>query len=467
MKKYFKSILILGLATISLQSCNDGDLEPHLGQDKDTETGISTASDLRTVLVGAYDRMNASTYYGRDIIIFGEVRSDNAFSDGNSNRFVNPARFDMLPTDAYASDTWSQIYGVIASANIVINKDAAALTGDANSIAHSKAEALVIRAMAHFDLLKIYGQYQVENSMTAAGVPYVKTFKDADGLFPARETVQENLNNIMSDLNEAIATMPISLDNYSAQFININVANAVKARVALFFKDYSTAATAAKAVIDSGKYNISSAADFLKTFNTDSTSNQIFSLAQQGNDNAGINGLNYIYRIGSYGDIVILKNLKDIYSSGDVRGGDAVIAPDTKNVGAYRNLGKFTTTDGSDDIPVIRYEDVVLMYAEALLASNPTEALVWLNKIPAQRGASLYSVANLDNVLLERRKEFAFEGHRFWDLIRTGKGVSKVDERQTFKASLPMGEPSLAFPIPSSELAANSNLVQNKGYARN
>ncbi len=466
MKKYFKSILILGFAVMSLHSCNDGDLEPHLGQDKDTEAGVANASDLRTVLIGAYDRMSSSTYYGRDFIIFGEVRSDNAFSDGNSNRFVRPALFDMQPTDAYASDTWTQVYATIASANIVINKEASVLTGDANSIAHSKAEALVIRAMAHFDLLRLYGQYHVENSMTAPGIPYVKTFKEADHLFPARESVQDNFNNIMADLNEAIGMMPVSLDDYSSHFINFNVANAIKAKVALYFKDYNTAAAAAKLVIDSGKYKISTSSDFENSFTTDSTSNQIFSIAQQGNDNAGINGLNYIYVLGSYGDILGLKNLFDIYSAGDIRGTATFIQPDSKNVGAYRNVGKYSTSDGSDDIRVVRYEEVVLIYAEALLSTNPSQALVWLNKVPAERGGTLYAAATLDNVLLERRKEFAFEGQRFWDLLRTGKGISKVDERQTFKSTIPMGDTNLAFPIPSTELSANSNLEQNKGYNR-
>lgn len=466
MKKYIKSTLIIGLALFSLQSCNDGDLEPHLGQDKDTETGISTSEDLKTVLIGAYDRMSDDFYYGRDYIIFGEVRSDNAFSDGNSNRFVRPALFNMLATDAYASDTWTQIYKVIGNANLVLSKDESLLTGDKDVIAHTRAEALVIRALSHFDLLKLYGQYQVENNMSADGIPYVKTFKDSDNLFPARESVQDNYNNIMTDLNEAISIMPINLDDYSAHYININVANAIKARVALYFKDYTVAAAAAKSVIDSGKYQISTASDFFKTFNTDSTSNQIFSIAMQGNDNQGINGLNYIYALGNYGDIVILKDLYDQYSSGDVRGTSTFITPDTKNVGAYRNVGKFPTEDGSDDVPLIRYEEVVLIYAEAILPSNPSESLVWLNKVPAQRGASLYSSSTLDNILLERRKELAFEGHRFWDLLRTGKGIPKVDVRQTFEASIPMGDTNLAFPIPSTELAANANLVQNKGYSR-
>lgn len=465
MKKYFKILFVVGLSLTVFQSCANEDLEPTLAQSKDTEAGIQNSEDLRAVLIGGYDRMSHYFYYGRDYVIFGEVRSDNTFADGNSNRFVGPAQFELLPTQAYVSDTWSQIYKVIGSANIVINKDENALSGDKLLIQHTKAEALAIRALAHFDLLKLYGQYQVDKNMTALGVPYVTKFKDADFIYPKRSTVQENYNSIIGDLNEALSLIPESLDDYSAHYINKNVINALKARVALHFGDYPTAATSAKLVIDSGKYSIASKTDIAKTFFTDSTSNQIFSIAQQSNKNSGINGLNNIYALGSYGDVVALKNLYDLYESTDVR--KAFLKADTKNTGAYRNIGKYPTRTYDDDIPVIRYEEVVLIYAESLLSSNPSEALVWLNKIPAARGASVYTSANIANVLSERRKEFAFEGQRFWDLLRTGNAIPFVDTRQTFKATIPYGDTKLAFPIPSAELGANANVVQNKGYSTN
>ena len=97
--------------------------------------------------------MTHATYYGRDLIIYNEVRSDNCFANGKSGRFVNPAAMNVSIADAYPTDTWSQIYAVIANANIIINAED--IEGDQDEIDHIKGQAYAIRALAHFDLLKL------------------------------------------------------------------------------------------------------------------------------------------------------------------------------------------------------------------------------------------------------------------------------------------------------------------------
>jgi starch-binding outer membrane protein, SusD/RagB family len=85
--------------------------------------------------------------------------------------------------------------------------------------------------------------------------------------------------------------------------------------------------------------------------------------------------------------------------------------------------------------------------------------------IPSRRGASLYEEATVENVLAERRKELALEGHRFFDLVRNEKDILKVDSRQTFIGDkIPYGSTLLPFPIPQSEVNANPNIEQNDGY---
>ena len=180
----------------------------------------------------------------------------------------------------------------------------------------------------------------------------------------------------------------------------------------------------------------------------------------------GINGLANIYRGASYGDIVILKDLFNKYDVGDVRGSTTFLQPRTTAAVDYRNVGKYPTMGTfSDDIPVIRYEEVVLIYAEALLRNSKAgNALTELNKIPANRGAAAYSAATLDNILLERRKELAFEGFRFDDLARSKKSLPLVDNvRQTY-GTVTYGAYNYAFPIPGAETGANSNVTQNSGY---
>lgn len=467
MKKIaIKYALFIAAATFTFSACNDDSLSPVLQQEKDLEENTGTYEDLHTVMLGAYNFLQAPEYYGRDVIIFGEERSDNTFANGNSNRFVTVAEMNMLPTDGYANDSWTKIYQAIGNANIIINKQGA--LGDPQKLKHQKGEALVLRALAHFDLLRLYGQQFIagQGGMQALGVPYVTTFRDNNALYPSRETVQENYDHIMKDLDEAITLMDPSLDDSSKHYFTSYAAHAIKARVANYFKDYATAETEAKIVIDSGKFSIPSAADFIKTFSQKSQPNVIFAVEMNANDNPGNNSLASIYRGEAYGDIVALEDLYNIYDPNDVRGDSIFIAPNGSIAGEYRNIGKYPkVATPDDDIPVIRYEEIVLIYAEALLNNGKSgQALTELNKIPAHRNAELYTSATMDNILLERRKELAFEGFRFDDLARTGKNMPLVDPLKQSFGEIEYGSYKYAFPIPQAEIAANSNVDQNEGY---
>ena len=251
MKNIYKYLMLFVAVTV-IVSCNEDDLEPTLAQDKDLASGITSAGDLASVLNSAYDRMSATSYYGRDFILDGDVRTDNAYSNMNSGRFASSG----MNYTSQGAGPWSTIYGVIAITNIVIGADAAGLTGSAAQIAHTQGQAYALRALAHFDLLKSYGQHFITGQGGAAslGVPYVKTYKDPANLTPARETVGSNVGNIASDLTTAIAMMSQSLDG-SSSYMTVAGAYAVLARAALYAGSvdpslYGTAGTAAKWVID-------------------------------------------------------------------------------------------------------------------------------------------------------------------------------------------------------------------------
>ena len=110
MKNIYKYLLIF-TASALVVSCGESDLEPTLALDKDLDSGINSAADLGFVLNSAYDRMSVSGYYGRDQIIMGEVRTDNAFANGNSGRFAR-SDMDYLPN---GFGPWASIYRVIES----------------------------------------------------------------------------------------------------------------------------------------------------------------------------------------------------------------------------------------------------------------------------------------------------------------------------------------------------------------
>ncbi|MCT4697865.1 RagB/SusD family nutrient uptake outer membrane protein [Tenacibaculum haliotis] len=451
---FIATIVLLG----GMVACNDKDLDPTLAQDKDLESNVNTYEDLLGIINGAYNRISGQTYYGRDYIIINEVRSDNVYSNANSNRFVKEGQMDLLPTES--GSQWTQIYRVIGLANIVINQSG--IQGDATKINHLKGQAYAMRALAHFDLVKLYGQQHVSGGDSTLGVPYMTTFRDPSNYFPSRNTVTEVKNLAIDDLNTALTLMSASLNDVSKQTLTTNAVNAIKAKIALYFGDLPTARDAALLVINSGDFSIVDENDLASTFSTDSAPNSVFEVAANATDNIGINGLANIYRGTSYGDIVGLQDLVDIYDAGDVRGGASFISTAG---GEIRNIGKYPTMNTFDDnISVIRYEEVVLIYAEAIMVENPTLALTHLNSIPSKRGATTYAAVTLDNILLERRKEFAFEGMRFHDLARTGKDIPLVDAINQTHGGVTYGAYNFAYPIPDLETGVNSNVVQNFGF---
>jgi hypothetical protein len=463
-------------ASLLMVSCGDEDLEPTLAMDKDTATGIKNADDLRSVLNSAYNRMTSNNYYMRNFIVMGEVRTDNMFANMNSGRF---SESDMNhPSTGYGP--WGTIYGVIAITNIVANVDAASLDGNPAEINHLIGQAHALRALCHFDLLRNYGQHFIDGQggANSLGVPYVKTYKDPANLQPARDTVLSNVTDIMADFQGGIALMNDAYD-VSTSYMTRSGAYALMARAALYFgavdsSFYATAGAAAKWVIDNSSAGPVSAAAFKASFYTDNAINSLFELEATGTDNPGIGGLAYMYRGTSYGDVRILTgtgtnpDLYDILTATDVRG--TVNGMIGTQQGYPTIIGKFPTNSGSDNVTVIRVEEMHLIYAEALLrAGDASGALTYLNNVPSLRNAPTYTSATLDNILTERRKEFYGEGLRFYDLARNGKDMPLINSTLQLNDDLTGTPPAYgsyryAYPISLSERNANPNIVQNAGY---
>lgn len=459
-------VLLLSLAFFS--ACTADDLDPTLAQAKSVEGSINSVNNLYGILKGTHNILSGSGYYGRDIIATNEVRSDNCFSNANSGRFSTQGEF------LYNNNTgfiWDNAYQVIANANIIINIDLTELTGDQNYGKHLQGQALILRALAHFDLLRTYGQQHDAKSGTL-GVPLVTTFK-GDDLSPSRNSIDEVKTGIYSDLQSAYSMMNSSFDT-SKVFISKNAAKALESRVGIYFGDWVKAKDAALAVINTGSYTIAASNSFVSNWNSAEAANSIFELAYSGSDNLSSNSLPYIYRFpgdapSGYGDLEVVSTLSNLFEATDVRGengGNGILGYQDSGK-RLRNMGKYPeTATGSSNIPLMRYEEIILNYAEALFRINPADAnaLTYLNMIPNNRGASAYATATEANILLERRKELMFEGFRFDDMMRTGQDVVVIGASQNVKSTLTYPNNLFVYPIPVAETNANSNMKQNEGY---
>jgi hypothetical protein len=442
---------------IFLVSCTDSDLDPTLSNEKDIALGIENHEDLQGIANGIYDRMTVTTYYGRNMQIYGEVRSDNCFANGNSGKFLTEAQMIVSPDNS--GGPWEAMYAVIASANIIILQDMNKISGELQKLNQIAGQAYIARAMAHFDLLRLYGQQHANGNL---GIPYIKNYGEKE-LHPHRNTVEENKKAIFEDIETGLSLMSESNNPKTKNYISTYAGYALKARVALFFKEWEKAKQAAQIVVSSGKFGIVDTAGYVNSWKTKNALNSIFELAFSTSDNNGVNGLQNIYRGSVYGDVEVLDNLISIFDDSDIRKSLAMIGHETvSGKQRLRNMGKFPSTDFSDNLVLMRIEEMILILAEAKIELGEADALEVLNQIPAKRGATFYTEATKENVLLERRKELCFEGFRFDDLARTGSDIPLVEHYRQTHGGPKYGSYKYAFPIPTKEMIANSNMVQNK-----
>ncbi|WP_417857613.1 RagB/SusD family nutrient uptake outer membrane protein [Xanthomarina gelatinilytica] len=449
--------MVLMVCTVFV-SCNEDDLEQTLENAKSVEGNIKTFEDLDNVVGAIYSWMTQTGYYSSYVIKYGDLRSDNAYSQNSATSVSN---FNMTGADGYASSTWGAIYSTIGAVNLAIISDG--VTGDSKKINHKIGEAYALRALCYFDLLRVYGQQFVtgEGGMNSLGIPYIKDFQTSN-YYNARNTVAECKTFIEEDLAKAITLMTASLDDASKKYMTTNGVKALQARIALYFKEFSKARDYANEVIKSNQYNVIPLNKYVNSWKTESNENAIFELAYDNEDNSGTGSLSYTYRHPNFADIVVYDEVLNIFDANDIRIDKQMIDKDTKTPVLLRNVGKYPSEDYSDDLAIIRYEEVVLIYAEALFETGG-DALPWLNLIPAQRNATLYTVANKENILLERRKELLFEGFRFDDLARTGKDIPLTSLEDA--TPITFGDYRYAFPISITEVRRNANVLQNKGYS--
>ncbi|MEP0007415.1 MAG: RagB/SusD family nutrient uptake outer membrane protein [Balneola sp.] len=463
MNIFKKSYLLLLVAGLLTAACSDF-LEPSVDQAKETSTAVSTVADLQAVVYGILDDMNSTALYGRDLIVANEVRSDNMWSSSASNRFGAPSQHVYTTQNGNASSFWTNSYGAIAIANIAI----AAEVGSSATIDDLKGQAYALRALLHFDLVRTFGQQHAIPGGTAnLGVPYVTTYNEPDNFLPARESVADVYTKVLADL--ATAEGLISTSNTSKTSMSYYAVKALQSRVNLEVGNYQDAIDAADVVINSGVYTVpADQAALVAAWSTDEASNSIFELGYTATNNAGTNSIARIYQNTNYGDVELNEETYDLYDqANDFR--FALVGTNANGTDTqFRLTGKYPDEiNGEDNIRMIRIEEVILNKAEAQARNGAAGAVIatTLNTLANNRyTVSPYiGTADLADVLLERRLELLGEGHYFATQMRNGDDIVADEDPGGF-TTLAYPDFRAAFPIPQSEMDANSSMDQNEGY---
>lgn len=473
-----KKILIYSLAVLAIGcvSCDDFLTQEPIVRLK-TDKMLSNYEGLRKATQGAYTYLYDDTWYGSEFVLSCELRSGNAKNPTNTNftsgRLTKEYSWNYVPSQS--SNLWNYAYAEIAAANNVINNLAGKETTDVTTqdLDNLKAECLFLRALGYFDLVRTYAQpytYQPNSP----GVPVVLVTEKG---LPARNTVSEVFDRIEKDLLAAEASIE---DDYTRSEILDPFAMASKpaiqgllSRVYLYMGEWQKAADYATKVINNKKFSMFTAEELPNIWGkavAEEGKEVIFEVNGSLNNeyNAYWEEISWLTNPNGYADAASSADLRDLYSEDDVRGKlfrSHEKAPD--HFWTLKYPGNSATRPTSNNIIVLRLSEMYLNRAEAIVRGAKIEGVTAdadLLMITSNRGVQPVT-ATLENVLLERRKELAFEGHLIYDMARTGTALHRVDYQGAATAKdIDFPDYRWALPIPKREMDANPNMTQNDGY---
>ena len=454
-------ILKLGLflfLTSAFTACNL--LDETSPNDLSADVAIKDAAGAESALLGVYSAMQQKGYYGGQYLLIGEALSNNAATGGyqviSLDELGNKA---VTPANILTEDLWLSAYRVIANCNGLLT----ALPNVSDlSPARKKdieGQARAIRALAHFDLLRYFGEHW--NSSSAFGVPIITSVQTITDR-PTRATVAAVYKIVIDELTASVALLDKT--NITPQYVNLNTVNALLSRVYLYQNQMTKASEYATKVIDATNYDLVEAADYGTIFTKRRTSESIFELAFDVQNKSAYNALTY-NRDGAARPEVNFMAAKSLNTFFKGRGSDVRAAmvnfDSTDNDITISPDGRSQKYRGEDvrDNPayIIRLAEMYLIRAEA---KGRTNGLADINALRKKRGIFLLTPAMVltddafkTAILDERRAEFNFEGQRYFDLARMRRIKSDVGVAE-FRGILP---------IPGREIKT-AGLAQNPGY---
>lgn len=491
----------------SLSSCVNDWLDVAPSDGTDADAALTSSSDLAAARTGMYAALKGNSnlvdYYGQQFFVYGDVHAGDDYqynNIGGSNRASFYYDMNYQTASEFTSSTsssnvaWKSPYIVIGRANRII---AAAEGGALSDAAEAKAtidqyaaEAKVLRALAHFDLVRIYGKPYTEDQGASLGVPLVTEVLESNAK-PARSTVAEVYTQVVKDLTEAISSNALATETEPG-YVSVWGAKAILSRVYLNMGDYANALSVAEDIIKNSGAALWTRDQYFKAWDasTPNESEFLFRLNVAGStDNNDLNGIGNLQQRDGYKEMVATKKFVDMLTSDpeDVRNDMFLPATAAKEVATYGTnkvfLNKLRGQGGNlrnvTIVPIIRLSEVYLTAAECAFRNNDkTKAVEYLNDLVKNRTTTEASLATVDNItleriLIERRKELIGEGQRYFDALRNNETITRYTSEADKGWHKTLSKEAQSFDrdyfkaiaaIPQAEINANPNIKQNTGY---
>lgn len=483
-----KSLIIYGSAVIGsmlLGSCKKDFLELSPISSVTSDNFYRNANDIKNAVNGVYGSLQLAGIHINNYI-FGDIRSDDTqpVASGSVTDQDEFDRFYIRTTNPFILARWNDSYRAISRCNAILDRITAIEMDDALK-SRTIGEVKFIRALVYFHLVRTFGD-----------VPLVITeIKDPDaGYAYGRNPAAEVYAQIEKDLTDAAAAVPASYTGPDIGRVTQGAAKALLGKVYLTQKKYTEAAARLKEVIASNVYGL--LPNFGDVFRANNKNNKesVFEVQFRAggvgegnpwpNSFAPENSGNAVIAFGGDGNNQPSLDMVNAFEANDKRRPLSLATSYVNASGVtiqYNFVKKYhdvpaTKNDNGNNIPVIRYADVLLMYAEALneIGYQPAgEAMLYLNEVRTRAGIPTRTAADLPNqqafrlaIEQERRVELAFEGHRWFDLVRTDRAITvlnaKKDQLRLVKV---ISATDLLFPIPQSQIDINrTKITQNPGY---
>ena len=475
MKKILKYSLA---ATILLLTGCQGFLTEEPIMQQSSELSLSDYDGIKNATFGAYAPLASVNWYGASFVLDAEMRSGNGYRDVNKNSGRYTVPYDLNYTTTSTPALWGTAYFVISSVNNVLDN----LAGKAGSngitqqdVDNLQGELLFLRALAHFDLVRTYAkQYTIDK--TAPGVPYV--FKTDAAAKPSRDNVETVYNNIVKDLTDAEKLIAADYTREGVadpkSVVSKVAIQALLSRVYLYMGKWQDAADYATTVINTPGLSLWTADKFASSFKADAHTDgevifEVYGLKSNTYDGYW-DAITWMTNPDGYSDCAASNDLIDLYEDGDVRG-DMFINNEDKAPNTFwttKYSGKDKGTPDVTNVVVLRLSEMYLNRAEAIVRGATVAgvtAVADINAVRTNRGATVIASAGMNDVMKERRLEFAWEGHYWYDLARTGGTVTRVHySGAEVNRNIPADSKYWVLPINKRELDVNPNLVPNPGY---
>lgn len=520
-----KKIYLLFVLSVLCMSCSDDFITKNPPSDLNSGGFYKTESDMNQAVLSAYG--NLRSLYNQQYVRLGEIRSDNTTYSWLSGNPANEKGIDefaspLLPENSFLASCWDDSYKTILRCNIVIGRIDGIEFKDEKLRAQYVAEARFLRALLYFYLNRVFGGYGVNGELLGV-IKVDREITQVEAYELGRVPLEEMYGLIVEDLKYAESNLPEAYGATDIGRVTKGGATALLGKVYMTMAGYplnkgdeyyKLAIEQFKTVISDSRYSLVATYKDLFDVSNKNTTESLFEVQYKKGTQGGATGSpwnnNFAPRFSDKEVVLVgdkggenapTQDMSNAYEKGDPRKyvsmRDGWTNAKTGSWETEKYVCKYydVASSGSDNDNnwiELRLADIYLLYAEALTRTNGDKqtAIDYVNRIrerarntagdpaitPDAELLRVYTLADFptsNDLLLaiekERRVELAFENHRWFDLVRTGRAKEVMTAEQQFDGypDFTWSDDALAYPIPMTVMQSNpGKIIQNRGYTQ-